>query len=183
MIYLSNEWINRPNEKDNSKDYEKFYSSEEKQDELENSEGNNSSDEKKVVLSGRPKVYLMGNKNNSNELIKVVEENAFDQIYEEYKKQKKSENEKKNELISINGISEIDKKGMIIYLNFFIVFQEIDSIKHGMNNYDQKFIDLESKIGNMESKMEKLGNQVNEIINLLKRNENEIKEDDKNGKD
>ena len=45
-----------------------------------------------------------------------------------------------------------------------------------MNNYDQRFTDLQNKIENLE-------NKVNEIIILLKRNENEVKKDDKNGKD
>ena len=43
-----------------------------------------------------------------------------------------------------------------------------------MNNYDQRFTDLQNKIENLE-------NKVNEIIILLKRNENEVKKDDKNG--
>ena len=71
MIYLSNEWINRSNEKekDNSKDLEKFYSDinisgiTEKNVELENSDGkgNYNKDEKKDI-NIPPKVYMMEKK-------------------------------------------------------------------------------------------------------------------------
>ena len=58
MIYLSNEWINRSNEKekDNSKDLEKFYSDinisgiTEKNVELENSDGKITTKMKKKIL-------------------------------------------------------------------------------------------------------------------------------------
>ena len=104
MIYLSNEWINRSNEKlkDNSKVLENSYSDinisriTEKSVELENSDrkGNYNKDEKKDI-NIPPKVYMMEKKNKSYVLIEVVKKTEYDQILKEYKKKLKKKKIKK----------------------------------------------------------------------------------------
>ena len=104
MIYLSNEWINRSNEKlkDNSKVLENSYSDinisgiTEKNVELENSDrkGNYNKDEKKDI-NIPPKVYMMEKKNKSYVLIEVVKKTEYDQILKEYKKKLKKKKIKK----------------------------------------------------------------------------------------
>ena len=103
---------------------------------MENSDrkGNYNKDEKKDI-NIPPKVYMMEKKNKSYVLIEVVKKTEYDQILKEYKKKiekkenKKNEknenekrenekNEKENEDFGIDGISEFDKKGIIIYLIF-----------------------------------------------------------------